>query len=100
MSKAQFTPGPWLVAEGTETMVITLTRIPAIAQAIGKEAQANARRIVACVNACQNIETEVLEKHALGVIAAENSQVEQQRDDLLAALEHIAVGRRYYVSDV
>lgn len=34
----------------------------------------NLRRLSACWNACQNIETEVLENHALGVIAAEMSQ--------------------------
>jgi hypothetical protein len=48
------------------------------------DAEANARRIVACVNACAGIETAVLEQHALGVIAAEHSQalanLKNQRD--------------------
>jgi hypothetical protein len=35
---------------------------------------ANTRRLVACWNACGGIETEVLEQHGLGVIAAEVSR--------------------------
>ncbi len=48
---------------------------------------ADARRLAACWNACQNIETEVLEQHALGVISAEHSQ---QIHKMLAALTQIA----------
>lgn len=36
-----------------------------------EETEANARRIVACVNACAGIENEVLEQYSFGVIAAE-----------------------------
>lgn len=49
----------------------------------------DARRIVACVNACAEIDTELLEiiadndKTLAGVIA----NIEKQRDELLAALE-------------
>ena len=52
----------------------------------------NARRIVACVNACAGIDTELLEiiadndKTLAGVIA----NVEKQRDELLAELEKAA----------
>ena len=60
-----------------------------------------ARRLVACWNACQNIETEVLEQHALGVLGADYSQtlnelkaanqrLKSQRDDLLAALRKVS----------
>lgn len=41
-----------------------------------EETEANARRIVACVNACAGIENEVLEQYSFCVIAAEhNAQV-------------------------
>jgi hypothetical protein len=57
------------------------------------------RRIVACVNFCNGIETEKLEKEVempgiglFGKIAArltiENKQLTAQRDELLAALTH------------
>lgn len=45
-------------------------------------------RMAACWNACQGIETSVLEQHALGVISAEHSQ---QRNDLLEALHEISL---------
>ena len=59
--------------------------------------QANARRIVACVNFCNGIETEKLEEETelpgiglFGKIAArltiENKNLTAQRDELLAAL--------------
>lgn len=56
------------------------------------EATANARRIVACVNACAGYSTEALED-AKGVAEASNrlqrklAGLEAQRDELLAALK-------------
>lgn len=47
----------------------------------------NLRRLAACWNACQNIETETLEQHALGVITAEHSQ---RLHDMEAALKQAA----------
>lgn len=51
--------------------------------------EANARRIVACVNACAEIDTEVLEKHAgqQGLMIYLMSDLVKQRDELLAALK-------------
>lgn len=60
-----------------------------------------ARRLVACWNACQSLETEMLEQHALGVLGADHSQtlnklkaanqrLESQRDELLAALRKVS----------
>ncbi len=52
---------------------------------------ANARRIVACVNACRGIRTEALE-HRVHALAAEDdtiSVLKSQRDQLLAALEAV-----------
>ena len=53
----------------------------------GPDAEANARRIVACVNTCAGLPTEVLERYKLGVIGVEYKSTKQQRDELLAALE-------------
>ena len=47
----------------------------------------DARRIVACVNACAGLPTEVLERYKLGVIGVDYKSTKQQRDELLAALE-------------
>lgn len=58
---------------------------------IGIEQAANARRIVAAVNACKGIPTNLLENRT-DIGAAEVSrlmQLEQQRDKLMAALENI-----------
>jgi hypothetical protein len=52
------------------------------------EHEANARRIVACVNACQGLDTDHLE--ATGLVSAVGYQMielTKQRDMLLAALE-------------
>lgn len=49
--------------------------------------EANARRIVACVNACAGIRTEALE-HRVHLLKAEDdsiANIKQQRDELLAA---------------
>ena len=54
------TKEPWHVAIGNGTMVIA-NRVPAIATTIGDECRENARRIVACVNACAGIPTEKIE---------------------------------------
>lgn len=95
---AKHTSGPW-VAHSTKSFYVFgpaslaeqagLEHGPFICNASSQE---NARRIVACVNACDGIETSVLEQHALGVIGAEHSQelknVKKQRDELLEALKY------------
>jgi len=62
-----------------------------------QDALANARRIVACVNACAGISTESMEVGGVGSIFSlgleeqrRGDVAEQQRDALLAALEDIA----------
>ncbi|HHQ4739158.1 hypothetical protein ACK37G_15185 [Aeromonas veronii] len=50
----------------------------------------DARRIVACVNACRGLPTDELEQK--GLVAAVGTQLldaDQQRDELLAALEEV-----------
>ena len=58
------------------------------------EAEANARRIVACVNACSGITTSELERVNGDVtpIFELLMQTTKQRDELLSALERIAAG--------
>ena len=56
--------------------------------------EANARRIVACVNACAGVDTEFLEEAPIGIFASKYGspgyidQLEKQRDELLKALEN------------
>ena len=52
------------------------------------ELEANAHRIVACVNACEGIETDELNAYRV-VSAKEYLKIERQRDELLAALEAV-----------
>ena len=51
----------------------------------------DASRIVACVNACAGLPTEVLERYKLGVIGVDYKSTKQQRDELLAAAEAIEI---------
>ncbi len=55
----------------------------------GTNREANARRIVACVNACSGISTEKLEEanDLFKAAAAGGATYKRQRDELLAALE-------------
>lgn len=69
---------------------------------ISDEMCANARRIVACVNACRGLPTDELEQK--GLVAAVGNQLldlEQQRDELLAALEEgrRAIGEHFAPND-
>lgn len=53
----------------------------------GKE---NARRIVACVNACRGLGTDELEQHGLvSAVGYELIELTKQRDELLEALEEV-----------
>lgn len=56
-----------------------------------EEGDANARRIVACVNACAGIDTAHLELALAGgvTVLQELDRVNQQRDQLRAALEDV-----------
>lgn len=50
----------------------------------GEFSEANARRIVACVNACAGLETEIIERNVGNVW-----KLIRQRDELLAALKEV-----------
>lgn len=85
----EHTKGPWL-RDGKTVYVLNehgFNRFCAQVQDAhtpAEELEANARRIVACVNACEGVSTDVLEYNARfgGVL-----RLERQRDALLAALE-------------
>lgn len=98
----QHTKEPWVEIE-TECDVIEITNdernglVVPIAKVstgfngqVGIEQEANARRIVACVNACEGIPTGVLEKQGMVPIEQVTHDIEQQRDKLPAALTEIA----------
>ena len=53
------------------------------------EGRANARRIVACVNACAGVSNGELAMTTMSVVLARMNEAEQQRDELLAALEFV-----------
>lgn len=60
-----------------------------VADLIEMPAEANARRIVACVNACAGIPTDMLEAMPSGPasLLPMYARLEQQRDELVAALD-------------
>lgn len=104
---SEHTKEPWFTVE-TECDVIEITNadrdgvIVPIAEVstgyvkqVGIEQEANARRIVACVNACDGITTAALE-YRVHLLKAEDDQIAeltQQRDKLLAALNLIEVDK-------
>lgn len=57
------------------------------------EGRANARRIVACVNACAGVDTDLLEAGELDksamLVIQENKDLKHRCDELLAALDDI-----------
>ena len=58
--------------------------------------EANARRIVACVNACAGVSNGELAMTTMSVVLARMNEAEQQRDELLAALEIIAASEEFH----
>lgn len=66
-----------------------------------QEAIGNARRIVACVNACAGIPNEQLECDNLEFIRIfnEHNMLKKQRDELRAALEFYAEGHHFILHD-
>lgn len=96
-NQVKHTAEPWHLGNGFLAIydqygwgVAGLTKHPH--QVLG-ERTANARRIVACVNACRGLSTDELEKHGLvSAVGTELIELEKQRDQLLTALE-VASGK-------
>ena len=88
--KTEHTPEPWFWSEKYGEVCFRSKEDDqsyGIACPVDLTEEANARRIVACVNACAGLPTEVLERYKLGVIGVDYKSTKQQRDELLAALE-------------
>ena len=97
---AQHTPGAWTVG-GLDGRIIgplcderqfgggEITRQKAVCTVIDRvgETSANARRIVACVNALEGLSTEDIEAGKLQKSALRAVRMKRHRDDLLAACE-------------
>ena len=87
----KYTRGPWktegegihaIIRGGDATIVAVRHRLPADVH------EANARRIVACVNACEGVDTELLEIRPVpfSELREERDSLLKQRDVLLDAL--------------
>jgi len=90
------TPGPWNVKYSKFSIIETQegAQVAECKNLTGLvNLQANARRIVACVNACEGIETSELEEIAVsgGMLGLREdvARAAKQRDALLEALEEL-----------
>ena len=96
---SKHTPEPWFYhRQGFSTVYIEARIGGGMLQEIaacgpcqdGTEQQdENARRIVACVNACAGVSNGELAMTTMSVVLARMDEAEQQRDELLAALEFV-----------
>ena len=112
MSENKYTPEPWrafnngegVVGVGTDHSDVCWTRIEEGGwldsdRTIDIDYE-NARRIVACVNACAGISTENLEDNLpVQELARRYNKALKQRDELLAALEFYAEGHHFILHD-
>lgn len=94
MVDVMHTPEPWLVDKDENGIyIVESDGNRAIAKVLHgrKDADAVARRIVACVNACRGVKTENLEITGILHLACGNEwdTVTEQRDQLLSALESL-----------
>lgn len=98
-AKTEHTPGPWEWSKhkfNSQPFEGTLEQECGIYPPLGESGpvaiasgEANARRIVACVNACAGIGTEYLE-HFGGTTFNDFKRVKEQRDELVVELEWCA----------
>ena len=108
MSENKHTPEPWaiypddrpnmhwnnhIVSEANTNIAISFMAHDGTE--LNERGEANARRLVACVNACAGLETEMLEALVMDGTTLQNIMRRgliclEQRDDLLKALEDIA----------
>ena len=101
----EHTPEPWRIGtpppNGEQTIGNEKGLMVAVATTgHGVSSKANARRIVACVNACAGMTNEQIDNvcmisgsllNRFGEQMAYLGQVEKQRDDLLAALKRVSL---------
>lgn len=93
--KAKHTAEPWRFQKFSdgEYGVIECENPTNIVATLGNGGESNARRIVACVNACEGSSTEILESLGSDFVAPIVNLIDQ-RDRLLDALESIMQNRR------
>lgn len=94
--KTEHTPEPWRIGtpppNGEQTIGNEKGLMVAVATTgHGVSSRANARRIVACVNACAGLPTEFVEQFDVAGAFQAVHDLEQQRDDLLKAAEAIEI---------
>ena len=89
----KYTKGPWRIGapppNGEQTIGTNQGLMVAVATTgSGIQTRANARRIVACVNACEGVDTELLESRPdpFSELREERDSLLKQRDVLLDAL--------------
>lgn len=91
---SEHTKEPWRISQygnvvaGDNNNFTNEVRVKGFTLSSGKTCEDNARRIVACVNACEGIPTEVLESGPHRIIQR-YAAAERQRDELLAALKDL-----------
>lgn len=88
----KFTKGPWRIGapppNGEQTIGTNQGLMVAVATTgSGIQTRANARRIVACVNALEHISTEDLESGRMQNLGVRLANAEKQRDELIRAIE-------------
>ena len=83
------TPEPWIFAVADDFYCGSIMGRHGGEVFDGDFTEANARRIVACVNACAGVHTEILEEGGQGTVAASMARLTEQRDKLLAELESL-----------
>lgn len=95
------TEEPWLVSMesgGVRVMAEDCDGRYTLADMYSDRQYDNARRIVACVNACQGIPTKRLEAGAADVLA-DSLELKEQRDELLAKLESLVGDVKALIED-
>lgn len=99
---SKHTPEPWAIWNSGDGIIAAeemwfshggIALIACNSKVDGRAAKANARRIVACVNACAGVDTDLLEAGELDkptmLVIQENKDLKHRCDELLAALEGV-----------
>jgi hypothetical protein len=89
VKEMKHTAEPWSNGDRHEVVSMLSDKLNAgymIADCHGPEKELNAKRIIACVNACAGIDTEIIARNDNKVSILLN-----QRDDLLAVLNSISI---------
>ena len=87
---SEHTKEPWYVFSHYGDPEIRTKEGDKLVAALLPSKLADARRIVACVNACRGASTEVLESGVVHDWSLLMTELEKQRDQLLATLQQIA----------